>query len=79
MLELDPSEQRAIAYLRDAYEKRRDWEKLIALSVREAEGLPEGGARRVQAGALLATEKIKSQRCIDLWRRAPERTGNIMR
>jgi tetratricopeptide (TPR) repeat protein len=70
VLELDPSERRAVAYLRDAYEKRRDWEKLIALSVREAEGLPEGSERaaKFKQVALLATEKIKKPEvCIDLW------------
>ncbi|HEY3499214.1 MAG TPA: hypothetical protein VGK73_31200, partial [Polyangiaceae bacterium] len=69
-LELDPSEQRAIAYLRDAYEKRRDWEKLIALMVREAEGQPDGHERAVKFKqvALLATEKVKKPEvCIELW------------
>jgi len=69
-LELDPAEPKAIAYLRDAYEKRRDWEKLIALMVREAEALPEGGERaaKFKQVALLATDKVKKPEvCIDLW------------
>jgi tetratricopeptide (TPR) repeat protein len=70
VLDLDPTEGRAISYLRDAYEKRRDWEKLIALIVREAEGLPDGPERaaKYKQVALLATEKVKKPEvCIELW------------
>ncbi|HWP10151.1 MAG TPA: tetratricopeptide repeat protein [Polyangiaceae bacterium] len=70
VLELDPSQSKAIAYLRDAYEKRRDWEKLIALMVRDAEGLPEGSerAQKFKQVAVLATDKVKKPEvCIDLW------------
>ncbi len=52
------------------YEKRRDWEKLIQLSVREAEQLPVGGerAQKYKQIALLATDKVKKPEvCIDLW------------
>jgi len=70
VLELDPTEAKAVAYLREAYEKRRDWEKLIALMVREADTLPEGSERaaKYKAVALLATDKVKKPEvCIDLW------------
>ena len=70
VLEIDPVEPKAVAYLREAYEKRRDWEKLIALMMREAEGLPEGAerAQKYKQVALLATEKVKKPEvCIDLW------------
>jgi tetratricopeptide (TPR) repeat protein/outer membrane biosynthesis protein TonB len=70
VLELDASQTKAIAYLREAYEKRRDWEKLIALMVREAENLPEGSerAQKFKQVALLATDKVKKPEvCIDLW------------
>jgi tetratricopeptide (TPR) repeat protein len=70
VLELDPGQQKAVTYLRDAYEKRRDWEKLIALMVREAEGLSEGPdrAQKFKQVALLATDKVKKPEvCIDLW------------
>ena len=70
VLEIDPSEPKAIAYLREVYEKRRDWEKLIALMMREAEGLAEGSerAQKYKQIALLATEKVKKPEvCIDLW------------
>jgi tetratricopeptide (TPR) repeat protein len=69
-LEIDPSQTKAIDYLRDAYEKRRDWEKLIGLLVREAEGMPEGPARtaKYKEVALLATDKVKKPEvCVDLW------------
>ncbi|HEY8946389.1 MAG TPA: tetratricopeptide repeat protein, partial [Polyangiaceae bacterium] len=60
----------AIAYLREMYEKRRDWEKLIQLSIREAELLEPGPARahKFREIAALATERVKKPEvCIDLW------------
>jgi tetratricopeptide (TPR) repeat protein len=68
--EVDPSNASALAYLRQMYEKRRDWEKLIALATREAALLPEGGERtaKYKEIALLATERVKKPEvCIDLW------------
>jgi tetratricopeptide (TPR) repeat protein len=70
VIELNPSDPKAVAFLKEAYEKRRDWEKLIALMMREAEGLPEGSerAQKYKEVALLATEKVKKPEvCIDLW------------
>jgi tetratricopeptide (TPR) repeat protein len=70
VLEVDPSNTTAITYLREMYEKRRDWEKLIQLSVREADQLPLGGdrAQKYKQIALLATDKVKKPEvCIDLW------------
>ncbi|HEY2406375.1 MAG TPA: tetratricopeptide repeat protein [Polyangiaceae bacterium] len=70
LLEVDASNPTAIGYLREMYEKRRDWEKLIQLSTREAEAL-DGGAERAakfKQIALLATDKVKKPEvCIDLW------------
>lgn len=70
VLEVDPSDAGAIAYLRQMYEKRRDWEKLIQLSLSEASRL-EGGPERTAAYkqiATLATERVKKPEvCIDLW------------
>ncbi|MEZ4226752.1 MAG: tetratricopeptide repeat protein [Polyangiaceae bacterium] len=70
VLDVAPDNAEAIDYLRQMYEKRRDWEKLIALNTREAERL-EPGPTRVQAYkeiALLATERIKKPDvCIELW------------
>ncbi|MEO7037108.1 MAG: tetratricopeptide repeat protein [Polyangiaceae bacterium] len=70
VLEVDPNQPAAITYLREMYEKRRDWEKLIQLSMREAAGLPSGAERaaKFKQIALLATEKVKKPEvCIDLW------------
>ncbi len=70
VLEIEPTQEQAISYLREAYEKRRDWEKLIALMVREAETLTEGAERaaKFKEVALLATDKVKKPEvCIDLW------------
>ena len=70
VMEVDPNQPAAIAYLREMYEKRRDWEKLIQLSTREASSLPSGAERaaKFKQIALLATEKVKKPEvCIDLW------------
>lgn len=70
LLALEPDDEAAKAYLREMYEKRRDWEGLIALSKREAEALPPGPERTevLRQVAELATEKIKKPEvCIELW------------
>ncbi|HEX2674210.1 MAG TPA: hypothetical protein VHM25_25210, partial [Polyangiaceae bacterium] len=61
VLEVDPNQPAAIAYLREMYEKRRDWEKLIQLSMREASSLASGAERaaKYKQIALLATDKVK--------------------
>lgn len=70
ILEVDPENRDAIDYLRQMYEKRRDWEKLIQLNTQEAERM-EPGPERVQAFkdiAQLATDRVKKPDvCIDLW------------
>src|SRR5262249_5269163 len=45
VLDVDESNPKAIQYLREMYEKRRDWEKLISLSRREALALESGPDR----------------------------------
>jgi tetratricopeptide (TPR) repeat protein len=70
VLEVDPTDPKAIAFLREMYEKRRDWEKLIQLSIREAHALDAGQERaaKFKQIALLATEKVKKPEvCVDLW------------
>jgi tetratricopeptide (TPR) repeat protein len=70
VLEVDPSNPDAIEYLRQMYEKRRDWEKLIQLRTGEARSLPHGAARTeaFKEIAKLATERVKKPEvCIDLW------------
>ncbi|HEX9297066.1 MAG TPA: tetratricopeptide repeat protein [Polyangiaceae bacterium] len=75
ILELEPENERAIDFLRQMYEKRRDWEKLLGLQRRSAERLapgPERSARLLDI-ARLATERVKKPDvCIDLWREVLE-------
>ena len=61
ILELDPDNQDALSFLKQVYEKRRDWEKLVAVHQREIEKLADAGerrARRIEV-AKLASEKLK--------------------
>ncbi|MGH7298103.1 MAG: tetratricopeptide repeat protein, partial [Polyangiaceae bacterium] len=70
VLAIDPDHSQAIEYLRQMYEKRRDWEKLLGLQRREAEQMPPGAARGAKflEIAKLATERVKKPEvCIDLW------------
>lgn len=70
VLNLDDGNTTAIEFLRQSYEKRRDWEKLIGLMKREASAMPEGGARGAKflEIAKLATERVKKPEvCIELW------------
>ncbi|APR78089.1 TPR domain protein [Minicystis rosea] len=70
ILALDSENVQAIEFLRQSYEKRRDWEKLIGLMKREAGNMPEGAARGLKflEIAKLATERVKKPEiCIDLW------------
>lgn len=69
-LDLDPTHAEAIEKLKDMYEKRRDWERLVEVMRTECNLLDPAAqpARRVQI-ALLATERLrKPEICIDLWR-----------
>ncbi|MDY0002029.1 MAG: hypothetical protein RBU30_12085, partial [Polyangia bacterium] len=61
VLELDPGNVEAISNLKGMYEKRRDWEKLIAVSEKEVELTEDHAERRDRMVALaqLATEKLK--------------------
>ena len=71
ILELDADNQDALTFLKQMYEKRRDWEKLVAVHQREIEKLTDAvdrKARRIEV-AKLASEKLKKpQISIDLWR-----------
>ncbi|MEB2322623.1 MAG: tetratricopeptide repeat protein, partial [Sorangiineae bacterium] len=70
VLEVDPGNVDASEYLRQMYEKRRDWEKLIALKKAEAERAEPGPSRVAlfKEIAQLATERVKKPEiCIDLW------------
>jgi tetratricopeptide (TPR) repeat protein len=70
VLAIDESNETAASYLRQMYEKRRDWEKLVALERRAVEALDPGIARAEKFFeiAKLATDKIKKPEiCIELW------------
>ncbi|MGA2449699.1 MAG: tetratricopeptide repeat protein [Polyangiaceae bacterium] len=70
ILSIDPNHSQAIDFLRQMYEKRRDWERLVALQRREAERDPAGPRRaaRFLEIARLATERVKKpEACIELW------------
>src|SRR5262249_46296800 len=69
ILQIEPENAKAIEFLRQMYEKRRDWEKLLALQRREAAQLPVGPERtaRMLEIAKLATERVKKPNvCIEL-------------
>ncbi|HVJ90714.1 MAG TPA: tetratricopeptide repeat protein, partial [Labilithrix sp.] len=69
VIAIDPENRGAIDYLRQMYEKRRDWEKLLGLERREAEQLyGDERARKFLEIAKLATERVKKPEvCIELW------------
>ncbi|HEX7664679.1 MAG TPA: hypothetical protein VF407_09215, partial [Polyangiaceae bacterium] len=70
VLAIEPDNATAIDYLRQMYEKRRDWEKLLGLERREAERMEPGPARaqKFLEIAKLATERVKKPDvCIELW------------
>jgi tetratricopeptide (TPR) repeat protein len=70
IVEVDPRNDEAVEYLRGMYEKRRDWEKLIQLSQREAQLLEPGPEKteKCKEIAQLATERVKKPDvCIELW------------
>ncbi len=70
VLAIDPDNALAVDYLRQMYEKRRDWEKLLGLQRREAEQMAPGSARGAKflEMAKLATERVKKPEiCIELW------------
>ncbi len=71
VLELDPHDIAAITSLKEMYEKRRDWEKLVRAMEREADLLePADRGLRYLEMAQLATERLrKPEICIDLWRK----------
>jgi golgin subfamily B member 1 len=74
LLEFDPRDVDAIERLKEMYEKRRDWEKLIRTMQREVELLPEDDQLiRYGEMAALATERLrKPEVCIELWQKVVE-------
>jgi tetratricopeptide (TPR) repeat protein len=70
VLAIDPDHAQSVDYLRQMYEKRRDWEKLLGLQRRDAERMAPGPGRAAKflEIAKLATERVKKPEvCVDLW------------
>ena len=75
VLELDPVNTEAIGNLRGMYEKRRDWEKMIAVAKREVDLAddPHEKAERLIEVARLASAKIKKPAISsELWKQVLE-------
>ncbi|MDX2023641.1 MAG: tetratricopeptide repeat protein [Deltaproteobacteria bacterium] len=72
VLDLDSSNASALDYLKQMYEKRRDWDKLLKIQLAEIERLtnPSERAARLLEVAKLASERLKrAPVSIDLWER----------
>jgi tetratricopeptide (TPR) repeat protein len=72
ILELDPEHADALAFVKQMYEKRRDWEKLISVNQREIEKITDAQVRRGRRieVAKLASEKLKkASLSIELWQK----------
>ena len=75
ILEIDPANPDAVIFLKQMYEKRRDWERLIAVLRQEVGRItdPAEQARRWSEVAKLATEKLKKAAVsIELWSKVIE-------
>jgi tetratricopeptide (TPR) repeat protein len=72
ILDLAPENPEALSFLKQMYEKRRDWDKLVAIHQREIEKIADADSRKMRRieVAKLASEKLKKPGIsIDLWRR----------
>lgn len=74
VLELDPENEDAIGHLLAVYEKRRDWEKLIALREREIEKASpdERAAKTYEVAKVAATRVKKPDICTHWWEKVLE-------
>ena len=74
VLEIDPDNEQAIGNLVGVYERRRDWEKLIALKEREvAKASPADQPAKIYDIAKLAATKVKKPDvCMHWWEQVLE-------
>lgn len=74
VLEYDKHNLEAITYLKDMYEKRRDWARLIEVMNAECDLMDpsDQAIRRVEIAQLATTRLRKPEICIDLWRQVLE-------
>ncbi|MEK6606105.1 MAG: hypothetical protein AABZ30_00420, partial [Myxococcota bacterium] len=74
-LELDPASTQALEFLKQMYERRRDWDKLIAAHQRELLGVSDAAERvrrRVEVAKLASDKVKKAPLSIELWRQVLE-------
>jgi tetratricopeptide (TPR) repeat protein len=74
ILELDPDNSEALGFVKQMYEKRRDWEKLIAVNQREIDKLADSDvevrrARRIELAKLASEKMKKASVSIELWQK----------
>ncbi len=72
ILEIDPENADALAFVKQMYEKRRDWEKLVAVHQREIEKITDDDvrrARRVEVAKLASEKMKKASVSIELWQK----------
>ena len=72
ILELDPDNSEALGFVKQMYEKRRDWEKLIAVNQREIDKLTDAGERknrRIEVAKLASEKMKKASVSIELWQK----------
>ncbi|MFH1437423.1 MAG: hypothetical protein ABIJ56_17085, partial [Pseudomonadota bacterium] len=68
VFELDPSNETALDFLLQMYEKRRDWEKYIRVFIGRIEGDLVGNIEKLIELAMLADERVRKPNVsIDLW------------
>ena len=92
ILEIDPENADALTFVKQMYEKRRDWEKLVAVHQREIEKITDDDvrrARRVEVAKLASEKMKKASVSIELWqkvladdpaeRRGARRAGEAVR
>ena len=75
ILELEPGDAEALATLKDLYEKRRDWESYVSVSLKEIARIEDDDERHEATVALAkaASEKIRKPAvAIELWARVIE-------
>ncbi len=75
ILEIDPGNTEALSFLKQMYEKRRDWDRLVVVLRQEIARItdPAEQARRWAEVAKLATEKLKKAAVsIELWSKVLE-------
>jgi len=75
VLEIEPTHVQSLAFLKQMYEKRRDWDKLISIHQREIARLTSSAERRTRRVevARLASDKLKKpQLSVELWKEVLE-------